>query len=76
MDKAAQQRVSRVSRSGESLEDLQASHQELDRRLAAIERHISLTSAEQAERTRLKKEKLRIKDRILAVAGRREDASH
>jgi len=49
--------------SGE-LEGLKQRHQDLEKRLAAIDRHLSLTTAEQTERARLKKEKLQVKDRI------------
>jgi uncharacterized protein YdcH (DUF465 family) len=39
-------------------------HGELERRLAQLERHLSLTPDEQVERSRLKKEKLRTKDEL------------
>jgi hypothetical protein len=48
----------------EDLEALRKQHKDLESRLAALDRHLSLTAAEQAERARLKKEKLAIKDRI------------
>lgn len=53
---------------GEELKDLRQRHEDLERRLAVLERHISLTSGEQAERARLKKEKLWVKDRIAALS--------
>jgi hypothetical protein len=59
--------------SSEELDGLKQRHQDLERRLAALDRHLSLTSAEQTERARLKKEKLQVKDRILlltSAAGR------
>ena len=40
---------------------LKERHGELERRLAELERHLSLTPDEQVERSRLKKEKLRTK---------------
>jgi hypothetical protein len=43
---------------------LRERHGELERRLAELERHLSLTPDEQIERSRLKKEKLRMKDEI------------
>lgn len=43
---------------------LERRHEELERRLADLNRHLSLTSDEQLERSRLKKEKLRVKDRL------------
>lgn len=56
---------------GEELEALRQRHQELEKRLATIDRHLSLTADEQTERAVIKKEKLRVKDRMLALtAGR------
>jgi uncharacterized protein YdcH (DUF465 family) len=43
---------------------LKERHGELERRLAELERHLSLTPEEQMERSRLKKEKLRTKDEL------------
>jgi len=43
---------------------LRERHGELERRLAELERHLSLTPDEQIERSVLKKEKLRTKDLI------------
>ena len=43
---------------------LKQRHGELERRLAELERHLSLTPDEQVERSRLKKEKLRTKDEL------------
>jgi uncharacterized protein YdcH (DUF465 family) len=43
---------------------LKERHGELERRLAELERHLSLTPEEQIERSRLKKEKLRTKDEL------------
>jgi len=47
-----------------NLENLRSQHQELEARLAVLERQLTLTPEEQAERVRLKKKKLAIKDRI------------
>ena len=46
------------------IDALRQRHKELEESLAAIDAHLSLTTKEQAERARLKKEKLAIKDRI------------
>jgi len=46
------------------IDALKQRHKELEKALAAIEAHLSLTAKEQAERAKLKKEKLAIKDRI------------
>lgn len=43
---------------------LKQRHKELEEALSSIDSHLSLTSKEQAERAKLKKEKLAIKDRI------------
>jgi uncharacterized protein YdcH (DUF465 family) len=48
---------------------LRERHGEIERRLAELERHLSLTSDEQIERARLKKEKLRTKDRIALLSA-------
>jgi len=47
---------------------LKARHRDIERRLAELERHLSLTADEQVERARLKKEKLWSKDRMAALA--------
>jgi uncharacterized protein YdcH (DUF465 family) len=46
---------------------LEQRHEELERRLAELDRHLSLTPAEQVERSRLKKQKLLLKDRLLQL---------
>ena len=43
---------------------LRARHDEIEKRLSELERHLSLTPDEQVERSQLKKEKLRAKDRL------------
>lgn len=43
---------------------LKQRHTEIEKRLSELDRHLSLTSDEQIERARLKKEKLWSKDRI------------
>ena len=55
--------------------ELRNRHGEIERRLAELERHLSLTSDEQLERARLKKEKLRTKDRIALLAAESSTAS-
>jgi len=62
------------SGSVEDLEQLRNQHKDLEARLAALDRHLSLTAQEQAERARLKKEKLAIKDRIQLLLPRRPAA--
>lgn len=61
---------STVLGSGDELEGLRMRHQELEQRLQALERHLALTSDEQTERARLKKEKLWVKDRITVLRAR------
>jgi len=46
------------------IDALRLRHKELEDALVAIDAHLSLTAKEQAERAKLKKEKLAIKDRI------------
>jgi hypothetical protein len=46
------------------IDALRQRHKELEEALSAIEAHLSLTAKEQAERAKLKKEKLAVKDRI------------
>lgn len=55
----ADKRVRETSR-----EALEAEHKALEMRLTELERHLSLSTEEQAERARLKKLKLATKDRI------------
>jgi len=55
--------------------ELRERHGEIERRLAELERHLSLTSDEQIERARLKKEKLRTKDRIALLTADLSSAS-
>ena len=46
------------------IDALKERHRELEEALALIDAHLSLTTKEQFERAKLKKEKLAIKDRI------------
>lgn len=46
------------------IDSLKQRHKELEEALTSIDSHLSLTSKEQAERAKLKKAKLAIKDRI------------
>jgi hypothetical protein len=52
------------------IDALRLRHKELEEALAAIDAHRSLTGREQAERAKLKKEKLAIKDRIAALQAK------
>jgi hypothetical protein len=54
----------------DELETLRTRHRELESRLAALARHVSLSPHEQSERARLKKEKLALKDRMQVLAAR------
>jgi hypothetical protein len=54
----------------EELEALRTQHKDLEAKLAALDRHLSLTVMEQAEWARLKKEKLAVKDRIHLLLAR------
>ncbi len=52
------------SNQGDLLERLVAEHRALEERLRELDRHVSLTSAEQVEYSQIKKQKLRTKDRM------------
>ena len=56
---------------GDETARLRQRHDELERRLAELERHLSLTPEEQVERSRLKKEKLRTKDELQRLGALR-----
>jgi hypothetical protein len=58
----------------EELEALRNQHKDLEAKLADLDRHLSLTVMEQAERARLKKEKLAVKDRIQLLLPRQPAA--
>lgn len=51
------------------VESLREKHHQLKKQLDVLNRHISLTPAEQVEIARIKKEKLLLKDRIAALGG-------
>jgi uncharacterized protein YdcH (DUF465 family) len=51
----------------EQLARLTDQHRALKERLKELDKHLSLTSAEQVERAQLKKMKLRTKERILRL---------
>ena len=61
-------RVASEQGAGSEMERLRTRHDEIEKRLLELERHLSLTPDEQIERSQLKKEKLRIKDRMEAIA--------
>ena len=50
------------------LEVLRTTHADLEQRLTELDRHLSLSPAEQTERANLKKAKLQIKDDILRLS--------
>ena len=50
---------------------LRERHDELEKRLSELERHLSLTPDEQVERSRLKKEKLLTKDELTRLGALR-----
>ncbi len=57
----------------EDMDSLKSRHQELESQIAVLESRLSLSPREQAERARLKKEKLAIKDRMAALAAAQRD---
>jgi uncharacterized protein YdcH (DUF465 family) len=50
------------------LEVLRSTHADLEQRLKELDRHLSLSPAEQTERANIKKAKLQIKDDILRLS--------
>lgn len=52
----------------EQIERLTTEHRRMDERLQQLARQISMTSAEQVEYARLKKQKLLIKDRLARLS--------
>jgi uncharacterized protein YdcH (DUF465 family) len=68
-------RVASEQGSGSEVEMLMARHDEIERRLSELERHLSLTPDEQIERSQLKKEKLRAKDRLVQLSATLRRAS-
>ncbi|MBU1534412.1 DUF465 domain-containing protein [Myxococcota bacterium] len=51
----------------EKLQVLKIEHQALDKRLIELEKHLSMTTEEQMEAARLKKQKLRKKDEMSII---------
>ena len=54
------------------LEVLRSTHADLEQRLKELDRHLSLSPAEQTERANLKKAKLQIKDDILRLSHQQQ----
>jgi hypothetical protein len=54
------------------LEVLRSTHADLEQRLKALDRHLSLSPAEQTERANIKKAKLQIKDDILRLSHQQQ----
>lgn len=67
---AAQDSSISQSETSNEMKELTARHRDLERQIATLDRHLALSSAEQIERTRLKKEKLWVKDRLQALQSR------
>ena len=59
----------RSDEAGTEMAKLRARHDEIEKRLSELERHLSLTPDEQVERSQLKKEKLRAKDRLTQLSA-------
>ena len=62
-------RVASEVGTGSEAARLKARHDEIEKRLSELERHLSLTPDEQIERSQLKKEKLRAKDRLTLLSA-------
>jgi uncharacterized protein YdcH (DUF465 family) len=68
-------RVATSDGEGSEAARLKARHDEIEKRLSELERHLSLTPDEQIERSQLKKEKLRAKDRLAQLTATLRKAS-
>jgi uncharacterized protein YdcH (DUF465 family) len=62
-------RVAGEEGTGSEAARLKVRHDEIEKRLSELERHLSLTPDEQIERSQLKKEKLRAKDRLTLLSA-------
>jgi uncharacterized protein YdcH (DUF465 family) len=62
-------RVASEEGTGSEAARLKVRHDEIEKRLSELERHLSLTPDEQIERSQLKKEKLRAKDRLTLLSA-------
>ena len=62
-----------ISELEEKLQVLKIEHKALDKRLIEIESHLSMTTEEQIEAARLKKQKLRKKDEMSLLKDQLED---
>lgn len=65
------QKVATVSDVSAEMDRLRSQHARLETRLRELERHLSLSPEEQAERVNLKKAKLQLKDDILHLSHMR-----
>ncbi len=54
-----------------ALDRLRNDHRRAEERLKELERHLSLSSEEQLEQARLKKQKLQLKDEIRSLSAKR-----
>ena len=56
-----------IASAEDEVETLRRRHAELESRLTLLDKHLALTPSEQVERARIKKEKLWVKDRMMAL---------
>jgi hypothetical protein len=56
-----------IASAEDEVETLRKRHAELEGRLTVLDKHLALTPSEQVERARIKKEKLWVKDRMMAL---------
>jgi uncharacterized protein YdcH (DUF465 family) len=68
-------RVDGMGEAATEVTRLRTRHDEIEKRLSELERHLSLTPDEQVERSQLKKEKLRAKDRLAMLSSGQRKAS-
>jgi hypothetical protein len=56
-----------IASAEDEVENLRRRHAELESQLTLLDKHLALTPREQVERARIKKEKLWVKDRMMAL---------
>jgi uncharacterized protein YdcH (DUF465 family) len=74
MDEKTLELIESARKNNPQLEQLLRTHQELNRQVDELNERIHLSAQEEIELSRLKKEKLRVRDRIEQIVHRRESA--
>ena len=74
MDEKTLELIESARKNNPQLEQLLHTHQDLNRQVDALNERSHLTTQEEVELSRLKKEKLRIRDQIEEIVHRRQSA--